>query len=177
LADVQARQVPAHAESQHTPSAQAPDRHWAAELQAAPSPKSGWQVRSPVRHQLVAWHSASESHVVPHALELTHTYGAHGVVLGWHVPFPSHWASVVTPAVHEGATHTTPDAYRRHAPDPLHEPSVPQVCAAVVAHSPSGSAPGAIGPQAPFVPLPFFADVQATQVVLQAALQHTPSTQ
>src|SRR5262245_36122347 len=48
---------------------------------------------------------------------------------------------------------------------------------ATPAHSSSGSAPDTMGPQVPFVPVPFFAAVHAWQVAVHAVLQHTPSTQ
>jgi hypothetical protein len=51
---------------------------------------------------------------------------------------------------------------------PLHLPS---------GHSSSGSVFVAMGPQDPSVPLPFFAALHAKQVVVQALLQQTPSTQ
>lgn len=49
FAAVHATQTPAHAWSQQTPSAQLPDWHCVAELQASPDTPSGWQLPSVVR--------------------------------------------------------------------------------------------------------------------------------
>ena len=66
------------------------------------------------------------------------------------------------------AAHAAPSGLP-HAPLPL-QTSVP-------AHSLSGSAPDAIGPQVPFAPEPFLAALQAWQAPPHATLQQTPSTQ
>src|SRR6185437_833463 len=82
-----------------------------------------------------------------------------------------------TPAEHDDALHTVPEAHSAQAPEPLHEPLVPQVEAADAPHSLSGSVPLLMSPQVPSTPLPFLAAVHAWQVPVQAVLQHTPSTQ
>ena len=48
---------------------------------------------------------------------------------------------------------------------------------ACAAHSLSGSAPAAMGPQTPLAPAPFLAAEHAWQRPVQAVAQHTPSTQ
>jgi hypothetical protein len=55
-----------------------------------------------------------------------------------------------------------------HAPDPLHSPFV---------HSLSGSSPVAMTPHVPELPCPIFVAEQAMQLLVQALLQQTPSTQ
>jgi hypothetical protein len=59
----------------------------------------------------------------------------------------------------------------------LHPPAFPQVATGCAGHCFKGSVPAAIGPQVPSLPLPFNVAVHASQDVLQAVSQHTPSTQ
>jgi hypothetical protein len=95
----------------------------------------------------------------------------------WQLPVPLQVEPVSVPFVHVVAPHTVPEAYCRQAPAPLQKPSVPHELAPWSAHSESGSVPPAIEPQVPFEPEPFLAAVQAWHAPVQAALQHTPSTQ
>ena len=89
-AAVHAMHSPAHAVSQHTPSTQLPLTHCDAVVQATPFDRSGWQVPSEIRHQLVATHCASLVHADAHAVALAHVKGAHvTAVPALHVPSPS----------------------------------------------------------------------------------------
>ena len=62
-------------------------------------------------------------------------------------------ASVNVVPEHVAATHWVPAAYSRHAPLPLHDPSVLQAGAPRSAHWFSGSAPLATLVQVPTVPV------------------------
>jgi len=70
-------------------------------------------------------------------------------------------------------------AYFRHCPPPSHCPSARHEFGKPEsgAHSSSGAVSARTLPHVPFVPLPFFAAEQAWHAPVQAALQHTPSTQ
>ena len=82
-------------------------------------------------------------------------------------------AGVNVVPVHVGATHCVPAAYRRHAPLPLHEPSVLQLVVPRSLHWLSGSMPFGTLVQAPTVP----ASAQDWQVPPQAVSQQTPCAQ
>ena len=99
--------------------------------------------------KLVAPQSASITHVFRHALPpALQPNGAQPVVIGLQLPTPLQAFVVRVPLVHV-------------APG----------------HSRSGSVAGAIAPQVPSVPLPFFDAEQAWQVPVQALPQQTLSTQ
>jgi hypothetical protein len=91
------------------------------------------------------------------------------------VPLPSQARGrVATLPEHEPARHDVPAGCRRQPPAPSHVPSVPQVEAAVTAHTPLGSTvPLATGAQVPRLPV----RLHARQDVQDAVPQHTPSTQ
>jgi hypothetical protein len=74
------------------------------------------------------------------------------------------------------AAHVVPLAHSSHAPAPLHTPSVPQLVAALAAHSFCGSVPTTTAPHTPLVP-PVCAAEQAMQVPAHGVLQQNPSTQ
>src|SRR5512134_2500425 len=60
----------------------------------------------------------------------------------WHVPVPLQVrAGVKVDAEQAGATHCVPVTYNRHAPAPLHVPSLPQLMEPASVHWLSGSAP------------------------------------
>jgi hypothetical protein len=75
------------------------------------------------------------------------------------------------------APQEVPCGWSWQAPVPLQTPVCPQLDAACVTHSLSGSTPSAIGPHTPSEPLPFLATVHAWQRPTHAVLQQTPSTQ
>ena len=69
------------------------------------------------------------------------------------LPLPSQRpASVSVEPVQDCVLQALPGAYRRQAPDPLQNPSVPQLAAPESAHWLSGSAPAGTGVQTPRVP-------------------------
>jgi hypothetical protein len=90
------------------------------------------------------------------------------------LPAPSHvLASACIDALvgHDAATHCVPAGHLRHAPMPLHVPSLPHVEAAETPHWPVGSvAPRSSGEHVPSVLL----SVHDTHGPEQVALQHTP---
>jgi hypothetical protein len=76
------------------------------------------------------------------------------------------------------AAHTTlVPGIAAHAPAPSQVPGAPQMMSVPAGHSLSGSDPATIAPQTPSAPFPFFRDVQAWHVPLQALSQQTPSVQ
>jgi hypothetical protein len=85
-------------------------------------------------------------------------------------------AFVCVPIEHDEGTHSVPIAKSAQEAFPLQTPVVPQVEAACVAQSLSGSVPTVTGAHVPFVP-PVLAFVHASQVALHAVLQQTPSAQ
>jgi hypothetical protein len=82
-------------------------------------------------------------------------------------------ASVAVEPLQVGALHAFPGAYRRHAPAPLHVPSVPQLDDPASAHWFSGSCPAATGEQTPRVA----ARPHDRQIPVQALAQQTPCWQ
>ena len=83
---------------------------------------------------------------------------------------------IVLPAEQVAGAHIVPAGHRVQAPAPLHVPVVPQVCEAVTEQSLPWARPLFTGPQVP-VARPVLASKHELQVVLQAMLQQTPSTQ
>jgi hypothetical protein len=118
-------QVPLHAESQQTPCAQKPDRHSPPTPQATPA--AFWAQLPPMQVN-GGTQSASTVQVLRQA-PAPQAYGSHmDVVAVWQVPLPLHErVEVSVEPAQVAAAHCVPEAYTRHAPAPLQEPSVPQV--------------------------------------------------
>ena len=117
--------------------------------------------------------------MVAHALFL-HWYGVHEIcIVAVHVPLPLHveLGLSVVELMHVAEAQGVPEAHCAHCPAPLHAPVVQHEDAAVDAHSLSGSALFAIGPQTPSIPLPFLPAEHAWHAPVQALLQQTLSTQ
>jgi hypothetical protein len=172
---VHAWQSPPQAASQHTPSTQKPEAHCVAAVHAAPLPCGGTQ--APPTHTLPETQCELAVQGFLHAPE-AQAYGAHAVPMPFtQAPVPLQILGVERLPAHTLAPQPVPEAQSAQAPAPSQAPLVPQVEAAVAAHSSSGSAPAAMGPQVPSVPLPFLAAEQAWHVPPQATLQHTPSAQ
>src|SRR5262245_37098038 len=90
---------------------------------------------------------------------------------GTQLPMPSQRAaSVSVEPVQVWLLQALPGAYSRHAPEPLHDPSVPQVMPPASAHWFSGSVPAGIGLQVPRA----LASAHDMHVPVQAWLQQTP---
>jgi hypothetical protein len=67
-----------------------------------------------------------------------------------HAPAPSQTrVGVYVEPLHDSVAQVMPAIHLRHAPVPLHMPSVPQVDGACCGHSSSGSEPAGIGRQRP----------------------------
>jgi hypothetical protein len=96
------------------------------------------------------------------------------VAPGTQLPRPSQRAASVSVEPEQvWLLHAMPGAYRRHAPEPLQAPSVPQVVPPASAHWFSGSAPAAIGLQVPRA----LVSAQDRHVPVQETLQQTPCWQ
>ena len=94
------------------------------------------------------------------------------VVAAAQAPAPSHsCGGLYVDPVHDAATHCVPVTCLRHAPAPLHVPSLPQVDAAAAGHWPAttGGSPAETGEHVPLL--------HAMHVPVHAVLQHTPCTQ
>lgn len=164
--------VPAHADSQHTPSTQNPDRQLTAAVQVAPTAplfRHSVPAQYALAAQLASLVQAVRQAVAPHAK------GAHAVVIPERqLPPPLQVPAVVSlPALHVAATHTVLESYRRHAPAPSQVPSSPQPAAPWSAHWLSGSSPAGTGVQVPVDD----GSAQDMQVPAQALEQHTPCWQ
>jgi len=94
-----------------------------------------------------------------------------------HVPAPLQVGAAVNvddPAGQDGAPHTIPAPYLRHAPAPSHLPSVPQVAAPRSAQEPAGSLPpDGTAEQVPSFP----GTAQDRQTPTQSPAQQTPCWQ
>ena len=87
------------------------------------------------------------------------------------VPAPSQRpASVIVEPTHDCMPQARPGGYSRHAPAPLHEPSVPQLEAPESAHWPSGSVLAGIAVQAPRLPV----RAHDVQIPVHGPAQQTP---
>lgn len=97
------------------------------------------------------------------------------IVPATHVPVPLHVdAARAVPLLQLAPAQMTPAEYLRHAPAPLHTPSLPQLLGPWSAHPPLGSlVPDATARQRPACPL----RRQEKQVDVQAFSQQTPSAQ
>ena len=115
-------------------------------------------------------------HVVLHA-PVPQVYGAHElVVAGRHVPIPSHdRADDSVIPVQLAPAQGVLAAYRRHAPAPLHFPSVPHDVDPMSVHwvAVSGGIPAAIGLHCPTVPV----RLQLWHAAAHPVLQQTPCSQ
>ena len=125
FAALHASQVPAHADSQQTPSAQKPERHSPAEEHAAPMPFSG--THADALQKLPGAHSSSVVQVTPH-VEPLHAYVPQLVLApGLQVPAPSQLeAASCWPASHDAGEQTVPARCFLQRPAPSHVPSSPQ---------------------------------------------------
>jgi hypothetical protein len=167
--------VPVHAWLQQYPCAQKPESHSVAVVQAAPV---GFNVQLPALQMLGATQSASAVQVVRHAAPAaSHLYFPHALmVAAAQTPAPSHARDDVTvDPVQLAAAQDVPMTYLRHAPAPLHVPSLPHVVAAAIGHcvATRGGWPVAIGEHVPTLP----ASEHDMQVPVHALLQQTLLTQ
>jgi len=165
------RQLPVHVPMQQTPWAQLPELHSPLPAHAVPS---DFRPQLPVLQTLGDAQSALVVQVVRQA-PVPHAKGAQlEDVAVWQVPVPLHVrADVTVDPVQVAAAHCVPAPYRRHAPLPLHMPSVLQLAAPRSAHWFSGSAPAATLVHTPTVP----AIAHDWQVPPHAELQQTPCAQ
>jgi hypothetical protein len=160
--------VAVHAVAQQTLCAQMP---LAQSVPAAHPAPFGRLVQTPLEQMFGETQSVSALHDILQTPE-PHPYGSHiDVVAAWHVPVPLQVrADVSVDPVQVAAAQVVPAAYRRHAPLPLHIPSVPQVAAVASVHWSSGSAPLGTLVHAPTVP----AIAHDLHVPVQAVAQQTP---
>ena len=164
-------QVPAQAALQQNPWAQKPDTHSAAAAQATPI---AFLVQVPPLQENGDTQSALVVQVVLQAL-VPHANGSQADVLTvWQVPVPLQVrvGENVDP-VQLAATQVVPLAYRRQAPPPSQNPSVPQAAAPLSAHWFRGSCPAGTFVHVPAVPL----SAHDWQVPPQPALQQNPWAQ
>jgi hypothetical protein len=163
--------VPAHAALQQKPCAQNPDRHWVAVAHAAPW---AFLVQLPPLQVNGATQSVSAVQVVLQA-DVPHANGSHAeLVAVWQVPVPLQVrVGVNVDPVQAAATQAVPLAYRRQAPAPSQNPSVPQAAAPLSVHWLSGSWPAGTLVQVPTVPV----SAHDWQVPVHAALQQKPCAQ
>jgi hypothetical protein len=150
------------------PDAQAPDPATA----QTPALPFGWHW--PATHELLAGHCASLLHVAPAHTAPEQPPAPHAsCTIAGHVPEPLHIAgSVITPAEHDPARHSTA------------EPGYPHCVALLPSHVPPHALPSEAqacrdpwGPPATLVQVPTWpATSQAWHCPPQAALQQTPST-
>jgi len=132
----------------------------------------------PVTQRFVVTQSVFAVHVVRQVgVAVLHRYGSHcDVVTARQTPAPSHVrCGVSVDPTHVAAAHCVVVAQKRHAPAPLHMPSVPHVAAVVVAHCVAGvgAVPFATLPHVPRLP----AIAQDLHVPVHAWLQQYPCAQ
>jgi hypothetical protein len=161
-------QLPAHAVLQQTPCAQKPLLHSGPAAQAAPS---GLRPQLDAVQTLPVVQSALVEQLA-WQLPPLQRYGMHDCdAPGMQLPTPSHRpASVSVEPVHDCMPQARPGAYRRQAPAPLHEPSVPQLDAPESAHWFSGSLSAGMAVQTPLLA----ASAHDVQMPVQAPAQQTP---
>lgn len=131
-------QMAVQAVPQQTPCAQ---KLWAQSLASVQGWPSASLPQLPLTQLFVVTQSVLAVQVVRQVgVVVLHRYGSHcEVVTARHTPAPSHVrCGVSVDPVQVAAAHCVPVAQRRHAPAPLHIPSVPQVVATVVAHCVAG---------------------------------------
>jgi hypothetical protein len=160
---------------QQYPCAQKPESHSVAVVHAAPV---GFNVHVPALQMLGATQSASAVQVVRQAAPAaSHLYFPHAlVVAAAQTPAPSQARDDVNvDPLQLAAAQDVPMTYLRHAPAPLHVPSLPHVEAAVIGHwvATNGGWPVAIGEHVPTLPV----TEHDMQVPVQALLQQTLLTQ
>jgi hypothetical protein len=164
----QDRQFPVQAVLQQTPWAQNPLLH------SLPAPHEAPRGLRPQLDEVQTLPVTQSALVVQLAMQLPppHTYGAHGCdEPGMQVPAPSQRpASVIVEPVQDCMPQARPGGYSRHAPAPLHEPSVPQLEAPESAHWPSGSVLAGIAVQAPRLPV----RAHDVQIPVHGPAQQTP---
>jgi hypothetical protein len=121
--------------------------------------------------------STPDVHVVLHA-NVPHAYAPHDVLVTVrHTPAPSQvLAGVYVVPRQDSLTQVVPEAHLRHAPEPSHWPSSPQLDAVSCGHSLSGSVPATIARQRP-EPWLVLEATHAMQPPVQSDSQQTPSTQ
>jgi len=175
LALLHAKQVPAQADSQQTPSTQKLLVHSPATPQLAPS--AFRPTHEVPAQKLPVEQSLLEAHVLLHDVA-PHAYRPHEAVLTfWQAPAPLQTrAGVYVEPLHDSGTQVMPVPHLRHAPLPSHMPSLPQVDGVACVQSLSGSVPSLTPRQRPSA-WPVLAFTQALQAVVQADSQQTPSTQ
>jgi hypothetical protein len=168
-------QVPVHAVEQQTPCWQ---KLWAQSLAIAHGCPSASLPQLPLTHRLVDTQSAAVVQLLLQtAFVVSHRYGSHSeLVTVLHTPAPSQVrCGVSVDPVQVPGAHCVPVAHNRHAPAPLHMPSVPHVVAAVVAHCVAGV--GAV-PFATLLHVPTLpAIAHDLHVPVQALLQQKPCAQ
>jgi hypothetical protein len=175
LAVVHAWQSPVQALLQQTPSTQLPDWHWLPVVHTAPFAAGSWQ--APALQMKPVTQSELPAQGFLHA-PTEQAYGAQSTLpLVAQVPEPSQVWVLSTEPWQSEEPHGVPEAKSWQAPEPLQLPVWPQLFWACAAHSLSGSAPAAMGPQVPSEPEPFLLAVQALHRPVQAEPQQTPSTQ
>jgi len=164
---------------QQYPWAQKPESHSAAVVQAVPV---GLSVQMLALQMLGATQSTACVAPVQPVRQapdaMSQVYLPQAVVAAApQIPAPSQTRAETAVVVleHIAAAHCVPLTCLRHAPAPLHVPSLPQVDAAPAGHcdATSGGAPGAIGEQVPTLP----ASEHDMQVPVQALLQQMLLTQ
>ncbi len=169
----QDRHGPVHADSQHTPSAQNPDRHSEAAPQLCPL---DLRPQLPAVHVRPGTQSSAPEQRVRQALP-THRYGAQATVLpGRQVPDPSQVAADVrTSAAQAAGEHTVPAGCFEQPPVPSQRPLAPQVAAGAAGQSADrcGLAPAATRTHVPAFP----GTLHARQGPAQTSAQQVPSMQ
>ncbi len=168
-------QVPAHAVEQQTPCWQKLCAQSLANVQGWPSASLPQLM---LTQRFVVTQSAAVVQVVLQVgVAVSHRYGSHSeLVTVRQTPAPSHVrCGVSVDPVHVAAAHCVPVAQNRHAPAPLHIPSVPHVAAAVVPHCDAGV--GAV-PLATLLHVPTLPVIaHDLHVPVHAWLQQTPCAQ
>lgn len=171
VASAHVLQVPLHAVSQQRPCAQKPELHSAAAVHVAPIGLSEHVV--PLQMFGATQCASIEQVFLQMPIVVSHWNATHDwFVVVAQAPEPSHsrGGEYVDP-VHDAATHCVPATCRRHAPAPLHVPSLPQVVAAAAGHwlAATGGSPADTGEHVPVL--------HVMHVPVHAELQHTPPTQ
>jgi hypothetical protein len=168
-------QVPAHVVEQQTPCSQKPCAHSVPAAHGWPSanlPQLLFTQRFDVTQSALVLHVVLQAFVVTSQRNGSQSE----LVTVRQTPAPSQVrGGVSVDPLHVAAAHCVPAAQRRHAPAPLHSPSVPHTAADVNAHCVSGvgAVPLATLLQVPRLPL----IAHDLQVPVQAWLQQYPCEQ
>ena len=165
--------MPKHQLSQHTPSAQYPDVHCAADVHAVPLGDFVWvaehapdPLHSPGLHSLSGSETAAMFPQTP-----LYPLPFFAVEHAWHAPmqmFPQQYPSTQYFDKHCAVDVHDAPLYRLHTFFPSHAPS---------GQSLSGSLSYATDPHTPSTPPPFFDAVHAMHRLSHAVSQQTPSAQ